>query len=36
MDTSVKTIKDLFYKQIRDLTMRTADSFDYQFSDRWL
>ncbi len=38
MDTSHAKIKDLFYSQIRSLTLRTckADSFDYQFSDRWM
>jgi len=36
MDISVNTIKDLFYRQIKDLTSRTTDSFDLQFSDRWL
>ena len=28
-------IKQLFYTQIRALTMKTCDTFDYQFSDRW-
>lgn len=38
MDLSHKTIKELFYKQIKDVTMRNCsiDSFDFQFSDRWL
>jgi len=36
-DLSTETIKDLFYKQIKRLTLRTnADLFDMQFSDRWL
>jgi len=35
-DTRQGTIKELFYKQIRDLTLKTNKSFDYQFSDRWL
>ena len=30
-------IKALFYKQIRDLTLRTKrDTFDFQFSGAWL
>lgn len=36
MDVSNKTIKDLFYKQIRELTLRTQDSFDLQFSGKLL
>ncbi len=38
MDISHKTIKQLFYNQIKDLTLgnRKMDSFDVQFSDRWL
>ena len=37
MDLSNETIKELFYKQIKDITLRTkAESFDYQFSGRWL
>ena len=37
MEMSNKAIKELFYKQIRDLTMKTKmESFDVQFSDRWL
>lgn len=38
MDTSTSTIRNLFYKQIRNLTYKTCelDSFDIQFSDRWL
>ena len=37
-DTSLSTIKELFYRQIKELTLRTckADTFDIQFSDRWL
>ncbi len=35
-DISQNTIKELFYKQIRNLTLKTAKSFDYQHSDRWL
>ena len=36
MDLSNKTIKDLFYKQIKELTLRTQDSFDFQFSGKLL
>jgi hypothetical protein len=38
MDVSKKTIENLFYRQIRDLTTRTNKmaSFDMQFSDRWI
>ena len=39
-DTDHKTIKELFYKQISNLTKKTnnlrSSSFDYQFSDRWV
>lgn len=28
-------IEELFYKQIKELTKRTADSFDVQHSDSW-
>lgn len=33
-ETDQKTIKELFYQQISELTKKT-NSFDYQFSDRW-
>ena len=36
MDSSTETIKDLFYKQIKELTLRTQDSFDLQFSGKLL
>lgn len=36
MDLSNKTIKDLFYRQIKELTLRTQDSFDFQFSGKLL
>ncbi len=36
VDLSTKTIKDLFNQQISNMTRRTIDSFDYQFSDRWI
>ncbi|MFC1728334.1 hypothetical protein ACFLZ7_02625 [Nanoarchaeota archaeon] len=37
-DTSLETIKFLFFRQIRDMTMKTngIETFDVQFSDRWL
>jgi len=32
-----KLIKELFYEQIKNLTLRTkCNSFDYQFSGEWL
>ena len=40
VDLSNKTIKNLFEKQVRELTTRSIiskeESFDYQFSGRWL
>jgi hypothetical protein len=37
MDLSNETIKELFYKQIKDLTLnRKTQSFDYQFSGKLL
>jgi len=36
MDLSNETIKDLFYKQIKELTLRKLDSFDLQFSGKLL
>lgn len=37
MDLSNKHIEKLFYRQIRDLTLSTkTESFDMQFSDRWI
>ena len=36
MDLSNETIKDMFYKQIRELTLRNLDSFDLQFSGKLL
>lgn len=39
-DMSKTTIQALFYKQIRDLTMKSnmskSDTFDIQFSDQWI
>jgi hypothetical protein len=34
-DIDQKTIKEIFYKQFAELTKKT-NSFDYQFSDRWV
>ena len=38
VDLSTKTIKELFNKQVREMTKKTLSnqSFDYQFSDRWI
>jgi len=37
MEMSNEAIRELFYKQIRDMTLKTKmESFDMQFSDRWL
>ena len=36
MDLSNETIKNLFYRQIKELTLRTHDSFDLQFSGKLL
>ncbi len=36
IDLSNETIKELFYRQIRNLSVNKADSFDLQFSERWL
>jgi hypothetical protein len=36
IDLSTGKIRELFNKQIREMTKRTMDSFDYQFSDRWV
>lgn len=33
---STEFIENLFYKQIKDMTKKTADSFDLQHSDAWL
>ncbi|MFC1697952.1 hypothetical protein ACFL1H_06440 [Nanoarchaeota archaeon] len=36
VDLSNKTIKDLFFNQIKKLTKRSlSDSFDYQHSEWW-
>jgi len=35
-DISTGTIKELFYQQIRALTLnKKVGTFDYQFSERW-
>lgn len=31
-----KMIEQLFYQQIKRLTLGESKSFDFQFSDRWL
>jgi len=37
MDLSNETIKELFYKQIKELTLnKKTESFDYQFSGKIL
>ena len=36
MDLSNETIKELFYQQIRNLTLKKAQSFDLQFSGKLL
>ncbi len=38
VDLTTSTIKDLFNRQVRELTRKTIadESFDYQFSDRWM
>ncbi len=38
VDLSNETIKNLFYQQIRNLSVpsRKLDSFDFQFSERWI
>jgi len=40
VNLSTGHIEQLFHKQVLELTMRTLkqreDSFDYQFSERWL
>lgn len=39
VDLTTGTIKRLFEKQIKELTIRTAQkeqTFDFQFSERWL
>jgi len=36
IDLSNETIKELFYRQIRELSVSKTDSFDLQFSERWL
>jgi hypothetical protein len=37
IDMNTKTIENLFYKQIRELTLKSKiESFDRQFNDVWL
>ena len=38
-DISQQTIKDLFYKQVREMTKKSSlkmNLFDVQFSDKWI
>ncbi|MGM5480125.1 MAG: hypothetical protein ACQESC_01575 [Nanobdellota archaeon] len=32
----VKHIENVFFEQIKQQTLGSLDSYDYQFSDRWL
>ena len=36
VDLSKETIQDLFYQQVKKLTLSKTQSFDLQFSDAWL
>lgn len=36
VDLSNETIQDLFYQQVKRLTLSKAQSFDLQFSGGWL
>jgi len=36
VDVRKETIQDLFYKQVRNLTLSKMQSFDLQFSDAWI
>lgn len=40
VDLTQRTIQELFYKQVRDLSMKSSEekmrSFDMQFSDLWV
>lgn len=36
VDLRKETIQELFYSQIRKITMDKARSFDIQFSDAWI
>jgi hypothetical protein len=36
VDLSTETIKRLLYQQARALSVPREQSFDYQFSDRWM
>ena len=36
IDLSPEKIQDLFYKQVKNLTLTKMQSFDLQFSDAWL
>jgi hypothetical protein len=36
VDLKKETIQDLFYKQVKNLTLSKLQSFDLQFSDAWI
>lgn len=36
VDLSKETIQELFYKQVRKLTLDKLKSFELQFSDAWI
>ncbi len=36
VDLSKETIQELFYKQVKSLTLSKMQSFDLQFSDAWI
>jgi hypothetical protein len=36
VDLTQRTVKKIFYEQVRALTLKGMDSFDYQFSDACL
>ncbi len=36
VDLKKETIQDLFYKQVKNLTLSRLQSFDLQFSDAWV
>lgn len=36
VDLRKETIQDLFYKQVKDMTLSKAESFDLQFNGSWV
>jgi len=36
VDLSKENIQDLFYRQVKRLTLSKMQSFDLQFSDAWI